>query len=218
MRKLPIQAFLALSFATTLATAQELKTDVSPYYLQLGLGGVSTVEVDPTAGATADFDTGLGFSLLAGRDLGQLGPFGVALEGELYYSFMNIDKGDLNQFTGAGGVVRARGARQFSLMGNLILDYPIYDDTSVYFGGGIGFAPTVDFDTFDTGNLSQEDDSGVVAQLKLGIKYDLGERSDFLIGYRYFKSEALDINSTLNGISSVNFEQHALEFSVRWGI
>ena len=218
MRKLPIQAFLALTSIVSLASAQEINRDVSPYYLQLGIGGVSTVDVDPTTGTNADFDTGLGFSLLAGRDLGHIGPFGVDLQGELYFSFMNLDKGDLSQFTGAGGIVKARGARQFSILGNLILDYPIYQDTSIYFGGGIGIAPSIDFDTFDTGNLSQSDDSGVIAQIKLGVKWHLGGNSDFLMGYRYIKSEALDIVSSLNGTSSINLEQHALEFNLRWGI
>ncbi len=218
MRKLPIQALLALSFASSVASAQELKTDVNPYYLQLGVGGVSTVDVDPTPSINADFETGLGFSLLAGRDMGHIGPFGVAIEGELYYSFMNLNKNDLGKFLGSMGPINSRGARQVSLMANLVADYPIYEDTSIYLAGGFGFAPSVDFDTFDTGNLNQDDDSGIAAQIKAGVRYDLGDRSDFLIGYRYFKTEALDITSTLEGTNTVNFEQHAFEFSLSWGI
>jgi len=218
MRKLPIQAFLALSVAASLASAQEIKHDDSPYYLQMGIGGTSTVDVDPTATANARYDTGLAFSLLAGRELGHLGALGISLEGEAYFSFMNLNKDDLTQFTGSGGVVRARGARQLSFMANLIADYPLYEDTALYFGGGVGFVSAADFDTFDTGNLNQDDNSGVAAQAKLGIKYKLGRRSDFLMGYRYYRTEAFDFTSSLGGTNSLSFEQHSLEFNLRWGL
>jgi opacity protein-like surface antigen len=234
MRKLPIRAFLALTCAAPLASAQEMNDDisqteskipalnlyqdVSPYYLQLGIGGTSTNSMSPDEDSSADFDTGLGFSLLAGRNLGHLGDVGVAIEFEGYYSFANVEKKDLGQFTGASGRIRATGARSLSFLGNLMFDLPLYEGTSLYFGGGLGIASSIEFDTFDTGNLRQNDTDGLVAQAKVGIKWNLGSRSDFLMGYRYFRSEDLSFTSSVTGDQDEFFEQHSLEFNLQWGI
>jgi opacity protein-like surface antigen len=215
MRTFPILTALALTLLAPSVLAQDKHGEDDPWYLQMGLGAVWVEPVDSPlgGGAEVDFDAGIFGSLALGRDLGTVGPLGVAVEAEGLYAYSTTDEADLVPFG-----TTEDGANLVAWMGNVVFDWQFGDEFAWYFGGGAGFATQAQFETFDNANFSQVDDNGFAAQLKTGLEYHLGGLIDFLIGYRFIATEDLEIrnNTNLSTFDVENF-RHVLELGFRWG-
>jgi len=103
-------------------------------------------------------------------------------------------------------------------MANLMGDYPLSSEVSLYFGGGAGYATNIKMDTFDDGNLEQNDNDKFAGQGKVGFRWNLGDRYDVSIGYRYFRTEDVEIEDVVTGdTDDVEFSNHVAEIGFRWG-
>jgi opacity protein-like surface antigen len=220
MRKSATLALLALALSAPAANAHDDARDEDPWYLQLGVGvvGQDDVEDVPFVGGTADlsFDTGISASLIVGRDMGGGDSFGWSIEGEGYYSYAEVDDSDLVVI---GTPSQDTGASAYAFLGNVIIDWHVTPDVAWYIGGGAGWAPRVEFDTLDSASYTQDDKDGPCGQFKAGIKYHLGGKVDFQLGYRYFIIPDLDVFDAGSGLTTeVDFETHVFEFGMRWGL
>jgi opacity protein-like surface antigen len=84
---------------------------------------------------------------------------------------------------------------------------------------GIGWASEIDYQPWDSGSLSIDDDDGLAFQARLGMAYNFGGSYDFRIGYRYFQTESVDIEDEVTGeTDELEVAQHSIELGFRWGL
>ena len=217
MRTPLLSTVTALVLFASSTFAHDKTNNEDPWYIQYGAGLIFHMpEVDDNPGGTVDWDAGWDITLAVGRDMGGLGEnFGWSLEGEVYFSQIEVESGDLINVAGAND----RKSKTLAWMANAIFDYHFSDQFAWYFGGGIGYASRTKFETWDSGNFNQKDTDAVAYQFKTGIQYLLGGRYSFLLGYRLFATEDLEIENQANN-SSFDIEniQHSLEIGVRFGL
>ena len=207
---------LALLAVAPPAFAHDEHRSQDPWYLQFGLGGAFGNSVDSPLGGEVRFDPGFMGSLAVGRDMGKFfsDRLGWALEFEGVFTSYRVKEEDLVPFG-----TQADGVEEVSWMGNLIFDVHFNRSTALYFGGGLGFASSISYDTFDTGNFTQVDDSGVAFNLRAGFRWHLGGLLDFILGYRLQGTEDLKVR---NNITTNTFDlentRHVIEAGMRWGL
>ncbi len=211
MRKSPILAVLALSLVAPSASA---RNDEDPWYLQFGVGLGTSSTVDGPTGSEVDFDLGYATSIALGRTLGRAGAFEFAVEGEGLYTYFTVDERDLASFPNT----KDKGASSGAVLANLVVDYNVSSGFALYLAGGAGFG-SINYSTFDTGNLSQQDNSGSVAQFKAGMRYKLGSAYHVSLGYRYYITDEIDVFDQASGnTTSIDYSDNILELGFRWGI
>jgi opacity protein-like surface antigen len=185
------------------------------WYVQFGLGGVFSDKAEDVPGGTVDFDPGYDVSAALGRHLPLSERFGLDLEIEGYYQNFTVDEDDILQIPSAV----EDDAVTLAWMANAILEWHFTPQFALYAGGGLGYATTADYDAWDSGNLEQVDDDGAAFQGKVGFLYELGGSYDFLLGYRYFRTEELEIENLVTGqTSDIDVGQHVVEATFRWGL
>lgn len=215
MRTLPIPFLMAMCLATPATFAHEKARKDDPWYVQFGLGLVSASDTDALDSGNnlveVGYDTGLGATVGLGYDLGGGDVMGWAIEAEAVLSSYNLDEGDLGNFT-----TTSKGASAFAVMGNLVLDFHTSDTVSWYVGGGIGYATSVELETFDTGSQVQNDTDAVAGQFKTGLRYELGNLVNVLVGYRFFSTDDIEI-AQAGQVVDATFENHIFEVVMRWG-
>jgi len=197
------------------ANAQAQAKDQSPWYLQFGLGGVFTTEAEDVVGGSVGFDPGFTTGVAIGRTFELDERLDFDAEAELFYQYWTVDEGDLLNIPSAVD----DDAKTFALMLNGTLDWAFTPQYSVYGGLGLGYAKEIEYAAWDSGNLSIDDNEGVAFQARLGMGYNLGGTYDFRFGYRFFKTETLDIENTTTGqVDELDVSQHSLECGFRWGL
>lgn len=215
MRTLPTPALLALFLTAPVVHAHDHVEDGradDPWYLQFSVGAVSAAETDIPGGGSVDFDTGFSTSLAVGRHVGELWGMSLGLEFEGIHTSFNIDEGELPQFT-----TNEKGASGTALLGNIVLDCDLSDAVSAYVGGGFGYATKIEFETLDSGGLTQNDDSGTAGQIKAGFRYHLGGLTDVALGYRFLFTEDVEVSGG-GQTEDASFENHIIELAFRWGL
>jgi len=218
MRTPLLAASTALVLFAPTAFAHDKNKEEDPWYFQFGGGAVFYMpSVDDNPGGTVDWDLGWQTNWAIGYDLGALSgdKWGWSIEGEMYFSQVEIDDGDILNVAGAN----QRKAKNLAWFGNLIFDYHFTEQYAWYFGGGIGFASDIEYETWDQGLYTNEDNDGVAYQFKTGLKWNLGGRYDFLLGYRFYATDDFEIRNTANN-STFDIEnyQHSIEVDVRFGL
>ena len=211
MRKSPILASLVLCLAAPAAFAAG---DEDPWYLQFSLGAGASPNIDAPGDVEVGFDLGFATSIAVGRDMGQSGNFSWSLEGEVLYTYYNLDEDDLAFFPSTTD----KGESSVGLMANVVGAYELTSAISLYAAGGAGFS-TINFKTFDSGNLEQLDNDAPSFQFKAGLKYKMGPKFDILLGFRYYVTDSIDIfNQSTGNTTSVEYEDSVVELGFRWGI
>jgi len=184
------------------------------FYLQLGLGIVGSEEAEGVPGGTVGFDPGYGVSLAVGYDMVIDESLTFAPEFELYYQSFRVDEDDLDAIPSAV----EDDAKTFAFMVNGTFDWNITKQFSWYGGVGVGWASVIEYSAWDSGNLLIRDDSGLAGQLRLGLGYNLGGTYDVRVGFRYFKTEPVEIEDQVTGdVDEIDVGQAAFEASLRWG-
>jgi len=206
--RIPFSLCVLLLLGTS-AWAQD--DEVGPYYLQVNLGGVFSEKAE-VQGFEGDFDPGIMTSIALGRHLWSTDR--LVLDGELeaYYQYFTFD--DVLNVPSAG---KNDDARAFAFLVNGLLEWRFTRQFSVYGGAGVGYAPKIEYDTFDSGNLNQDQSDGFCFSGRLGLDYNLGGNYDFRFGYRYFRTEPIDIVDAA-GSDELSIGQHAVELGVRWAL
>jgi len=204
----------SLLFAIPVLGASAFAQESSDFYIQLGLGFVGSEDAEGVPGGTVEFDPGYGVSLAVGYDMPVGDHFSFAPEFELYYQNFRVGEDDL---TGIPSAVED-DAKTFAFMVNGTLDWNITEQFSWYAGAGVGYATVIEYSAWDSGNLSVTDDSGLAGQFKLGLGYNLGGTYDVRLGFRYFRTEAVEIEDQITGdTDEIDIGQAAIECSLRWG-
>jgi len=203
---------IAIPFLGASAWAQDDSSDI---YLQFGLGFVGSEDAEDVPGGTVGFDPGYGVSLAVGYEMFKSESLTFSPEFELYYQAWRVDEEDLPKIPSAV----EDDAKTFAFMVNGNLDWYITKQFSWYGSVGVGWAATIDYSSWDSGNLVQRDNSGVAGQVKVGLGYNLGGSYDLRLGLRYFHTEPIDVEDTITGdVSEIDVGQLAVEASLRWGI
>ena len=84
---------------------------------------------------------------------------------------------------------------------------------------GLGYAKEIEYAAWDSGNLSIDDNDGLAFQARLGLAYNMGGTYDVRCGYRFFKTETVDIENTTTGdVDELDVSQHSLELGFRWSL
>jgi len=202
---------IALALLGTTVRANDEKE--SRYYLQWTLGGVFSETAEDVTGAPVDFDPGFSSSLILGRRLPLGARTDLGIEGEVYYQYFTADEDDVVNIPSATD--DDAGALAFMLNG--IIDWEFTPQYSIYGGVGVGWARGIEYKPWDAGSLSMPDDDAVAFQAKFGFDWDLGGNYDVLLGYRYFRTDALDIEGGISG-EEIDLGQHVIEAGFRWGL
>jgi opacity protein-like surface antigen len=211
MRILPLASLVLVSSLAPSISAQVERE--SPWYLTFDIGADSVVDIDSNPTGTVSYDTGISSSLAVGRHL-----FGgkLAFNGELetFYSFTRLDDGDLVKLSPNS----PRDHASLALLVNGMLEWNLGKSFAWYGGVGVGYA-SVRLDSFDFGDLDQVDKSALAYQFKIGALYRLGQNLDFLLGYRYFQTEDIQIDNvvTLSSFDVTN-QENIFEAGLRWGL
>ncbi len=204
-----------LFFLTAASTAFGHGRDEDRWYLGLGIGAVGAPDIDENPTGTVGYDPGITGSLLIGRDLGGSDDVGFAAEFEGFLSDYKLEEEDLGKIPSA----ISDDAGTLAWLVNGVIDWHIAEQFGFYGAAGIGYASTIEFEFYDSGNLNQEDKHGLAWQLKLGLQYNLGGSYDFLLGYRYLQTEDVEVRNTVTQATfDVPNEQHVFELGVRWGL
>jgi opacity protein-like surface antigen len=203
-----------LLFATALlGSSAWAQDDESPYYLQLGFGGVFSGDAEDVPGGTIGFDPGFTTGLALGRSFGISERLGLDIDVEAYYQAFKVDEDDILAIPSAV----EDDAKTFALMLNGTLDFGFTPHFSVYGGAGVGWASEIEYSAWDSGSLAVEDDDGLAFQGRLGFAYDLGGSYDVRLGYHFFQAESVEVTDSTDGSTSdLEVGQHSLEVMFRW--
>ena len=186
----------------------------SPYYLQLGLGGVFSEEADEVPGGTSGFDPGFSTGLAFGRTFGISERLDLEAEVETFYQAFTVDEDDIGAIASAVD----DDAKTFAFMLNGGFDYRFTTQYSIYGAVGVGWAKEIDYAAWDSGNLTTTDDDGAAFQARLGFGYNFGGSYDMRLGYRYFKTDTIDVEDEITGsVDEIDVAQHSIEATFRWG-
>jgi len=219
MRTPLLSAVSAILLLAPGAFAQQRNEEDHKWYTQYGVGWlIYQTPVDNNPGGDVDWNTGFETAAAVGYDMGPLtdsGKWSWALEGEFYYSQTDIDSNDVTKVPGASD----RKQKGIAWLGNLIIDYNFTEQTSWYFGGGLGWSPRTKLEPWDQGIYDQKDTSALAYQFKTGLRYNLGGRYDFMLGYRFYATEDLKIdNQADNSSFDIENYQQSIEATVRFGL
>ena len=206
----------SLLFAIALlGTSAWANDEESRYYIQFGLGGVFTSTAEGVPGGSIDFDPGFSTGLAFGRNWALSERLGFDVEAEAFYQYFTVDEEDILAIPSAVD----DDAKVFALMLNGIVDWRFTPQYSIYGGVGVGYAKEIQYSAWDSGNLSISDSSAVAFQGRFGFGYNLGGNYDVRLGYRFFKTETLDIEDLITGqVDELDVEQHSVEATFRWGL
>lgn len=187
----------------------------SPYYLQLGLGGVFSEEADGVPGGTIGFDPGFSTGLAVGRTFGLSERLDFEAEVEAFYQYFTVDETDIGAIPSAVD----DDAKTLAFMLNGGLDWHFTPQYSIYGALGVGWAKEIEYSSWDSGNLSTTDDDGVAFQARFGFGYNFGGTYDMRLGYRYFKTDTIDVEDEITGnVDQIDVAQHSVEATFRWGL
>ncbi len=192
-----------------------------PDYVQISVGGVFSDDAEDVPGGTISFDPGYEVSAALGWHVPFSQRFGLDLEFESYYQNFTVDEEDLLKIPTAVSSAIDDDAVALAWMLNGMLEWHFTPQFAVYGGGGIGYATTLDYDSWDSGNLDLVDQDGAAFQGRFGFLYNLGGNYDVLLGYRYFRAESLEIDDTsTSGDDGFDLDvgQHVIEAAFRWSL
>ena len=211
-----ILSLASVVLVTSLASSAFAQDREDPWYLTFAAGAAFPAEVDTNPTGTVSYDTGIATSLAVGRWLSDSDSLDVAAELEAFYAFARLDDGDLDKFQAANS---PRDAGNLAWFLNGILDWKLNPTFAWYGGAGIGYASGIELDTFDFGDLEQVDQDGLAFQAKLGARYHLGGSTDFLLGYRYYRTEDVQVDNIVTQASfDIENQIHVVELGLRWGL
>ncbi len=211
MRTMFVPIALALLGSTVAAHDEK-----DPWYVQFGLGALFSDKAEDVPGGNIEFDPGYALSLGFGYRICQGEHFGFDAQLEALYTDFKVDEGDLNAI--ASAIDDDAGA--LAWMVNGIAEWYFTRQFAIYGGVGVGWASSIEYDAWDSGNLNVEDDSGLAFQGMFGFLYNLGGTYDVMLGYRYFRTESIEIDDLTPGEPSSDIEvgQHIAEIVLRWGL
>ena len=152
-------------FAIGVIAAAMLTTSASAQNTTWYIGVEAGAEFDGNFGNGNNATTGYAILATIGRPLGS----NFAVEGEL--GFRSTDQGLFPWFTQIN-------INQYSVMANLVYEFPVTDDLALHAGVGVGY------DNVELGSPASISDTKGAVQLKLGLDYSVGETTDLVVNYR----------------------------------
>ncbi len=202
-----LAALLFGASALVAANAAQAEERWPLWYLSL-TGGWSQHGTSDTSGAgDIDYQSGLdgGYGFSAG--LGYKPPvdgglFGHSrVEAEMLYTMHDVDT--------IGGVSADGDMANTAFMANLLFDIPTGTGLTPYLGGGVGLTAV----NLDAPNPLNGDEVVFAGQFKAGLAYqhDLIPYVDFMLGYRYFLSQDVEIQG-----QDVENDFHMVEAGARF--
>lgn len=219
-----LAAALLGSSAIVLGVQPALAQDSSDQHMYFGIrGGVGFAEKSELDGRGSDLlghsdhKTGWGVGLAVGYNFGD-----VRLEGELSRFQNSVDD---YGFTNAGGypfgvgtVDADRGStRATNLMANLYYDINLGMALKPYIGFGLG-GSRLNFNNYTSGATAFLDDSKTVFAYQgiAGLRYELSDRLDMTLDYRYFNTENPGLVDSLGRQLQGDYTNHLVMVGLSW--
>ncbi|MSR62397.1 MAG: hypothetical protein EXS08_08130 [Planctomycetes bacterium] len=197
------------------AQGEEENDSYWPDYFQLSLGGVFTEDASGVPGGTIGFDPGFSTGMALGWDLGGSETLDYDFEVEAFFQSFTVDETDLLAIPSAVN----DDAKTFALMFNGLAHLHFTPQYALYGGAGVGYAKENHYEAWDSGSLQTNDSDGLAFQARLGFEYNFGGSYDVQLGYRFFKTEPVEVEDTLAGtIDEIDVAQHSIEAAFRWGL
>lgn len=139
------------------------------------------------------------------------------IEAELAGRWNDFDGG----LSGPGTFINITGDLQvLAAMANVVVDIPMGEKFALMLGAGVGYAwASADFTiSGSTGagistTSASEDDSGFAYQGIAGVSFDVGERSELFLEYRYFAVSGVDVFAPL---IDEDADSHAVRVGLRF--
>jgi opacity protein-like surface antigen len=214
MRILSLASLVLVTSLASSVSAQD--RDENPWYLTFNIGAAFPAEVDENPTGTVGYDTGIATALAVGRRLSDSDSLDVAAELEGLYAFSQIDEGDLDALPATNS---PRDAGNLAWFLNGVLEWNFSKTFAWYGGAGIGYATGIELEAFDFGDLDQADKDALAFQFKLGAVYRLGGNVDFLLGYRYYQTEDIQVDNIVSQSSfDITNQINVVELGMRWGL
>lgn len=168
--------------------------------------------------ATSTLDTDIGWAALATVGYAYDNGWRVEMEGGYRHN-------EFNELVSAGGIAApADGSLgQYTLMANVLYDFPSASGVTFTLGGGVG----ADYARFDGSSFLQpvEDDQVSLAfQAIAGLSYQMNSWLDVVLNYRYMyvtdfefaEADALVPGNT-NHLNTEDLQSHTLTMGLRFG-
>ena len=180
-----------------------------PFYFGLQ-GGVTYVQdLDEDLPNKVLVDPGLAVSAVAGYTLKNIDRADIRLEGELAYRYNETDEYQKSDLDG--------DITSVALMFNVAVDFVNKTAFTPYVLGGLGVA-NVSFNDFESGGVTilDDDDTVLAYQLGAGCSFNLTEKLDLDLGYRYFSTAKPEVRDEAREKVKINYQNHALMLGLRY--
>lgn len=161
-------------------------------YLRGELGG--SLESDSAASDLVDVQNSVAVGVAFGYGFAN----GLRAEGELLYLQNDLEANPDGDTSSIGGFA------------NVIYDFNRIGAIQPFFGAGIGFT-RVDIDN----GIFSGDDSGFTYQAKAGFAYQINDRLNAELVYRYVVATDLDFGSRASGLNG-DFDSQAVTIGLRY--
>lgn len=162
---------------------------------------------------SVDFDTG--WTVLG--TVGYAWSHGWRLEFELGYRDNDHDGLTINGVPVAGGGIVTTQFEEFSQMVNLHYDFRLADEWTLSLGVGVGG----DHIEYSLNGLSDED-YVFAYQAIVGLNYEINDRMDLFLNYRYFNAAEPEFNQVVAGVLRQDVyddvEKHAVTVGLRFDL
>jgi opacity protein-like surface antigen len=184
-------------------------------YLELGAGVTGTADLESLSGE-AGFSTGYALNAAVGyRWAEAVGGLDFSLEGEGLFTRQSLS----DRLLGPGSS-EADYLSTGSLFANGVLSWPYSDEITFYAGGGVGIAASLTLE--DKGDQASSfgvaDDTALVYQGKVGVRFRLAENMAWYLQYRHVGSEDVTFEDVfLDQSFDSDIQQDLVEIGVRYG-
>lgn len=195
--------------------------DYQPHYYlaaRVGANWNEETEFNIPALVTSDYDVGINFSGAIGREFSFAG-YGARAELELGYLTNGIDTHTVAGLGGFGGGAAFGDTSALYGLANGYIDFDNWGGPiTPYVSAGIGLA-SVDFDghgVTPTGVVMNDSAVGFAWQIGAGVSYELSDRVDLELGYRFFNVENAGLTSVGGVNSDVDLRSHQVNAGLRY--
>lgn len=186
-----------------------VQAEKGPFYFGVQ-GGVTYVQdLDEDLPNKVLVDPGLAVSAVAGYTLKNIDRADIRLEGELAYRYNETDEFQKSDLDG--------DITSVALMFNAAVDFVNKTAFTPYVLGGVGVA-NVSFNDFEQGGVTllDDDDTVLAYQVGAGCSFNLTEKLDLDLGYRYFSTAKPEVRDEAGEKGKINYQNHALMLGLRY--
>jgi outer membrane protein OmpA-like peptidoglycan-associated protein len=201
--------------AVSIAAAQQSEARNQGWYIGLEGGGTwvddnsALWDADPTPGFPVSLDFDTGWAVLATVGYGFDNHWRIELEGGYRHNDMDVT-GATNRLGG--------DFEELSLMVNVLYDVPLTEKLAFTVGVGVG----ADYAQFDDRTMQEDEDWNFAYQGIVGFSYEISNRFDLTLTYRYLHVDEPDYVAPhaghIDSYALDDVEKHTVSIGLRYDL